>query len=167
MSLPERNNPYSFDDFLAWRRSFDYYRDDPFIQQVVRHFAGEQWEAVDASVRKMSPAVSFRWRDLADAIAVPERRPYLVNYDGHNHRIDRIVRPAETHELEREVFSEALFSDKTLPWVRLAKMYLIYQNGEACVACPLVCTEGMVALLDRYADSPETKGVLRHCKEGV
>ena len=167
MSFPERNNPYSFDDFLAWRKSFDYYRDDPFIQKIIRHFAGEQWEAVDAEARRMSPAASYMWRDLADAIAVPEKRPYLVNYDGHNHRIDRIVRPAETLQLEKEIFSEGLLSDRTLPWARLAKMFLIYQNGEACVVCPLVCTEGMVALLDRYADSPETKGVLRECKEGV
>jgi len=38
MSLPDRNNPYSFDDFLKWRHSFDYCRDDPFIQKVARKF---------------------------------------------------------------------------------------------------------------------------------
>jgi alkylation response protein AidB-like acyl-CoA dehydrogenase len=167
MSLPERNNPYNFDEFLAWRKSFDYYSDDPFLQMTVKHFAAGQWEAVDAAARAISPAVSFKWRDLSDAIAVPEKRPYLVNYDGHNHRVDRIVRPAETLQLEREIFSEALFSSMTPPWVRLSKMYLVYQNGEACVACPLVCTEGLVALLDRYSKTPETDSILRHCKEGV
>lgn len=167
MSLPDKNNPYLFDEFLSWRKSFNYYTDDIFIQKLIRHYSGDDWEYVDTKIRKMSGDASFKWRDLADAIAVPEKRPYIIHYDGHNHRIDRIVRPAETLELERGVFSEGLFSASTNPWVRLAKMYLIYQNGEACVACPLVCTEGMVALLDRYADSTELKEILTHCKEGI
>jgi len=90
-----------------------------------------------------------------------------MHYDGHNHRIDRIVRPAQTEIMEKEVFSEALFSSKTSPWLRLAKMFLIYQNGEACIACPMTCTEGLVALLDRFADTPETRRILEHCREGI
>jgi alkylation response protein AidB-like acyl-CoA dehydrogenase len=166
MSLPDRNNPYNFDDFLQWRQGFDYYRDDPFIQKVVKHFTGNEWKAVDEAARSISPKVSFRWRDMAEAVSWPEKRPYMMHYDGHNHRIDRIVRPAETELMEREVFSEALFSDTTTPWVKLIKMYLIYQNGEACIACPVTCTEGLVAILERYADTPETRSILEHCKEG-
>jgi alkylation response protein AidB-like acyl-CoA dehydrogenase len=69
--------------------------------------------------------------------------------------------------MEKEIFSEAFFSERTSPWLRLAKMYLIYQNGESCIACPITCTEGLVALLEKYADTPETKRILRHCKEGA
>ena len=47
MAFPDRNNPYNFDEFLDWRQNFDYYRDDPFIQQVVKHFCGDQWETVN------------------------------------------------------------------------------------------------------------------------
>jgi alkylation response protein AidB-like acyl-CoA dehydrogenase len=90
-----------------------------------------------------------------------------MHFDGHKNRIDRIVRPKETEIMEEEIFSEALFSQKTSPWLKLAKMYLIYQNGEACIACPLTCTEGLVALLDKYADAPETTQILQHCKEGM
>jgi alkylation response protein AidB-like acyl-CoA dehydrogenase len=167
MSLPDRQNPYSFDDFLSWRKSIDYYLDDKFLQKIIRHFSAHDWDNVDNELKKMSAKVSFNWRDLSDAIAVPEKRPYVMHYDGHNHRIDRIVRPAETSKLESEIFSQAIFSEKTNPWVRLAKMYLIYQNGEACVACPIVCTEGLIALLERYADTPVLKNILKHCKEGV
>jgi hypothetical protein len=46
MSLPDRNNPYNFDNFLNWRQNVDYYRDDPFIQKVVRHFTGNEWETL-------------------------------------------------------------------------------------------------------------------------
>lgn len=167
MSGPNRNNPYSFDEFLQWRRNVDYYRDDPFFQKVLQHFCGGAWNTIDNELKRMSDKVSFRWRDFAEKISLPEHRPYMKHYDGHNHRIDRIVRPAETEIMEREIFSEALFSDKTSPWLKLAKMYLIYQNGEACVACPITCTEGLVVLLEQYADTPETKGILAHCKEGI
>ncbi len=167
MSLPDRNNPYSFEEFLSRRKNIDYYADDPFIQKVVRHFTGSQWERVDAEARAVSAKASFQWRDMADAIARPEERPYMLHYDGHHNRIDRIVRPHDTEILEREVFSEAFFSDRTHPWVKLIKMYLIYQNGEACVACPITCTEGLVMLLEKYADTPETRRILTHCKEGI
>lgn len=167
MSLPDRNNPYAFDEFLAWRKGFNYYLDDDYLQRVIRYFAGKDWPDVHDELAGFSGKVSYRWRDLSEAAAVPEKRPYIMHYDGHNHRIDRIVRPREVLEMEREVFSEALFSDRTHPWVRLAKMYLIYQNGEACIACPLVCTEGLVAILERYADTPETRRILVHCKEGI
>jgi len=167
MSFPERSNPYNFDEFLEWRKNVDFYRDDPFLQKVVKYFTGDEWEEVDGEARKMSPKASFRWRDMAESIACPEKRPYIMHYDGHNHRIDRIVRPAETEIMEKEVFSEALFSSNTPPWVKLVKMYLIYQNGEACIACPVTCTEGLVAILERYADTPELKHILQHCKEGI
>lgn len=167
MSLPDRNNPYNFDEFLDWRQRFDYYRDDPFIQQVVKHFCGDQWETVDQAARVISEKVSYRWRDLSDAIALPEKRPYVMHYDGHHHRIDRIVRPFEIEVMEREVFSEKLYSPKTPPWVKLIKMYLIYQNGEACISCPLVCTEGLVATLEKFADTPDTRRILEHCTEGL
>jgi alkylation response protein AidB-like acyl-CoA dehydrogenase len=91
----------------------------------------------------------------------------MMHYDGHLNRIDRIVRPHETEVMEKEIFSEALFSKNTSPWLKLLKMYLIYQNGEACVACPMTCTEGMVAILERYADTPEVKRILQHCQEGL
>jgi alkylation response protein AidB-like acyl-CoA dehydrogenase len=167
MSFPDRNNPYNFNEFLEWRRNVDYYRDDPFIQKVLKHFTGDQWEEVHREALAISPKVSFRWKDFSDAIALPEKRPFLMHYDGHRNRIDRIVRPYETEVMEKEVFSEALFSSRTPLWVRLMKMYLLYQNGEACISCPVTCTEGLVALLEKYAGSEELKAVLRHCKEGI
>ncbi|HSV97249.1 MAG TPA: acyl-CoA dehydrogenase family protein [Spirochaetota bacterium] len=166
MSLPDRNNPYSFNEYLEWRKDVDYYRDDPFVQSALRRFAGDGWPAADAAARSISPKASYRWRDFADAIAVPEKRPYMTHYDGHGNRIDRIVRPRETEIMEREIFGEALFSEKTPPWVKLIKMYLVYQNGEACVACPITCTEGMVELLRKFADTPELKDILAHTAEG-
>jgi len=161
------DNPYSFNNFFEWRENVDWYRDDPFIQKVVKYFTSEKWEDVDRAAREISSKVSFRWRDMARAISWPEKRPYMIHYDDHNNRIDRIVRPRETEIMEQEVFSEKLFSSETTPWTRLIKMFLIYQNSEACITCPVACTEGLVAMLERYADTPELKQILQHCKEGV
>lgn len=167
MSLPTRDNPYAFDEFLAWRRTVDWYDADPFLQKVLRRYCGDAFEEVDREARAISQKASFRWRDLAEAAAVPEKRPYVVHWDGHRHRIDRIVRPLETLTMEREIFGEKLFDAERSPWVKLAKMFLVYQNGEACIACPLTCTEGLVKLLERYADTPETLRILEHCREGI
>ncbi|HKI49293.1 MAG TPA: acyl-CoA dehydrogenase family protein, partial [Desulfobacteria bacterium] len=167
MSYPDRNNPYNFDAFLELRDGADYYAHDPFIQAVLKTYAGDGWQEIDRAARGFSPKASFRWRDLADLIARPEKRPYITHFDGHNHRIDRIERPMETRVMEQEVFSEGLFSAKTSSWEKLIKMFLIYQNGEACVVCPLTCTEGLVAVLEEFAETPELKRILLHCKEGI
>lgn len=169
MSLADRNNPYSFDDFLERRNKFDFYRDDPFLRQTVKKFTGAGWEELNSKLLEFSPRVSYRWRDMADAIARPEARPYMIHYDAYNHRIDRIVRPMETLVMEREIFSLGLFSGKTTPWEQFVKRFLLHQIGEAGVLCPIACTEGLIALVEHYPDhgSPELAGILRHCKEGM
>jgi alkylation response protein AidB-like acyl-CoA dehydrogenase len=167
MAQPNRSNPYTFNDYLEWRKNLDYYADDPFIQQVVKHFCGPDWKKVDARAREISKKASYRWRDMAEAIARPEKWPFMLHYDGHHNRIDRIVRPHETEIMEREVFGERLFSDSVTPWEKLIGMYIIYQNSEACIACPMTCTEGLVKLLEKYADTLETRQIVHHCKEGI
>jgi alkylation response protein AidB-like acyl-CoA dehydrogenase len=167
MSLSNRNNPYSFEEFLEWRNSVNYYEDDVFFQRALKHYCGDDWESVNAEASAVSKKVSFDWKTLSEAAAVPEKRPYMMHYDGHHNRIDRIIRPKETELMEKEVFGELLFDKEKSPWVKLAKMFLIYQNGEACIACPMTCTEGLVELLDVYADTPETKRILQHCREGI
>lgn len=167
MTVPDRNNQYSFNEYLEWRKGVDYYADDPFMQEMVRVFAGDGAEEIDREAREFSKKASFRWRDFAEAIAVPEKRPYMMHYDGHGNRIDRIVRPYEMQVMENEVFSEGLFSDGTSPWSRFVKLSVLSQNSEAGVACPLACTWGLVALLDKYADGPETREILARVKEGI
>lgn len=167
MSFPTRNNPYSFNEFIEWRKNVNYYEDDPFIQKVVKTYTGREWQTVDTAARTISGKASYRWRDLASKAAVPEKRPFLTQYDGLNNRIDRIERPMETLIMEKEIFSEGLFSANTSLWEKFIKLFLIYQNGESSICCPLTCTEGLIALIEQYPDSEELKQVLKHCKEGI
>ena len=167
MSFPDRDNPYNFDAFLQCRDQFDYYRDDAFLQRAVRHYCGEQYSEVDLAAVEVSALASLRWKSLSDAIALPEKRLYLMNYDAHNRRIDRIVRPLEAQTLQNEIYTQALFSSATPLWVRFVKKFLIYQNGEACTFCPLTCTEGLAELLEKFADTPELETMRNHLKEGI
>ena len=167
MSIPDRNNPYSFDAYLNWRENFDYYLDDPQVLNTLKTFTGDAWQKVDPAVTSISQKVSGRWKTMADEAARPENRPSIIHFNAHNQRIDRLARSRDTEIMEREVFSEALFSDKTCAWEKLIKMFLIYQNGEASISCPLACTDGLVALLERYANNAELKQIRDHLKEGI
>ena len=167
MSLPDRNNPYTFNPYLEWRKNVDYYMEDPFFQKLIKIYTGNEAEKLDKEARLFSKKVSFRWRDFSERIAVPESRPYMMHYDGHKNRIDRIVRPYEIEVMEKEIFAEAWFADTTSDWARFIKLYLLSENSETGIVCPLICTWGMVALLEKYADTPETKAILEHAKNGI
>lgn len=168
MSLPDRNNPYSFENFLNLLHGFDFYADDPFFQKTLKHFAGDEFVELDRKLREFSPKVSFRWRPLTDTGGKPNKLPYVEHYNAYNQRIDRIVRAAETLQLEKEIFSEGLFSSKVTPWESMAKRYLMFQLGEFGVMCPITCTEGLVALIKQFPEdhTPDVKAILKHCTEG-
>jgi alkylation response protein AidB-like acyl-CoA dehydrogenase len=162
-------NSYSFNEFVLKRERLDWYRDEPFLQKVVKKFTGAEYEKTHGRILAFSPVVSSKWNQLAERIARPEVRPYMLHYDAFNHRIDRIVRPMEVHQLEKEVFGEGLFSSKMPPWESFVKRMLTHQIGEGGVTCPLTCTHGLVALLDEFQNPeyPELQEILLHTKEGV
>jgi len=168
MTLPDRNNPYSFENFLNLLHGFDFYADDPFLQKTLKYFAGDEFVELDRKLRKFSPKVSFRWRPLTDTGGKPNKLPYVEHYNAYNRRIDRIVRAAETMQLEKEIFSEGIFSSKVTAWESMAKRYLLFQLGEFGVMCPITCTEGLVALIQQFPEdhTPDVKAILKHCTEG-
>jgi alkylation response protein AidB-like acyl-CoA dehydrogenase len=167
-----RNNPYTFDDYLFVRDNLNYYRDDEFLQALIKKFCGNEYEKIDRELRALSDYVSFRFRDLADKANDLENRikvTQIKHYDAHNHRIDRIERCAETETLEREVFSLGLFDpNRNTPWSRFVKTFLLYQNSEAGVMCPVACTHGLVWLMQQYEKDlgSEARKILEHVRNG-
>lgn len=139
------------------------------MQKALKKYADLQYEQIHKELLDFSPAVSSKWNTLAERAARPEVRPYMLHFDAFNHRIDRVVRPMETHQLEKEVFGAGLFSSQMTSWESFAKRMLIHQLGEAGVACPLTCTIGLIALLEQYPneDIPELEQILQHTKEGL
>lgn len=168
-----KDNPYSFDDYLFVRDHFNYYRDDSFLQSLVKHYSPpDEFQKIDRDLRGLSDYVSYKWRDLADKANELENRikvTKIKHYDAYNHRIDKIERCSETEILEREIFSLGLFDpDRNSPWSRFIKMFLLYQNGEAGVMCPVACTHGLVWLMQKYEKdlSPEALEILNHVRNG-
>ena len=155
MSLPDRHNPYSFEAFLDILHGFDFYTDDPFLQRTLKHFTGAEFAELDGKLRAFSPKVSFRWRPLTDTGGQPRKLPYVEHFDAYNRRVDRVVRAAETVQLEKEIFGQGLFSAKVTPWESLVKRYLLHQLGEFGVMCPIACTEGLVALDPAFSRRPD------------
>jgi alkylation response protein AidB-like acyl-CoA dehydrogenase len=168
-----RNNPYSFDDYVFVRDHFNFYSDDEFFQALVKHYTGEEFTKIDQELRELSDPVSYRWKDLANEAAKLENRVKctIVNhYDAYNHRIDRIKRCAETETIEKEVFALGLFDPaRNTSWSRFCKLFLLYELGEMGVMCPITCTHGMVSLLSEYEDTlvPEARNVLTHLRNGI
>lgn len=162
-------NEYAFTDFITKREALDWYRDEPFLQKVVEKYTGAEFEQIEQSLLSFSPIVSKQWNKLAERNSRPEVRPYMLHYDAFNQRIDRIVRPIETHQLEQGVFGEGLFSSKMGQWESFVKRMLIHQLGEAGVTCPLTCTHGLIALLEEFPDDsiPELQEILMQTKEGI
>ncbi len=165
--IPDNQITYNFDSYLNWRVNINYYDDDAFLKKALKHFAGQDWHNADRVARDVSEKTSGQWREWSESASRIENRPYLMHYNAFNQRIDRIVRPHETELLEREIFSLGLFSEKSSPWQKLIQLFLIYQNGEACVSCPLACTDGLAELLNRFADTPELQEIQREIRQGT
>ncbi|MFX1450534.1 MAG: acyl-CoA dehydrogenase, partial [Promethearchaeota archaeon] len=169
----DRNNKYSFDDYLFVRNHFNYYEDDDFFQFLIKKYTGDEFEKIDRELRELSQKVSFKFRDLADEANKLENRikcTIVQHYDAHNHRIDRLKRCLETEILEREIFNLGIFDPKkNSPWSRYVKTFLLSQNGEAGVMCPVACTHGMVRLMEKYEDTlqEEAKKILAHMRGGI
>ena len=167
MSLPDRNNDYSFDDYLNWRDRFDFFADDEFLQKVISTYAGNLDDDQLKDLQHMGAALSSEWKHLADESGRPENAPYMEHFDAFNKRIDRIVRPASTLKLEKFVFSEAVFSKDVSPWVNFIKIFLLCQLGESGINCAHCCTGGLIRILEKFSDSPETDAMIKHMREGI
>ncbi|MFX1279006.1 MAG: acyl-CoA dehydrogenase family protein [Promethearchaeota archaeon] len=167
-----RDNSYNFDDYLFVRDKFNYYTDDGFFQALVKKYTGEEFEKIDRDLKALSDYVSYRFRNLADKANELENRikvTKLKHFDAYNHRIDRIERCLETEILEQEIFSLGLFDPaRNTPWSRFVKMFLLYENGESGVMCPVACSHGAVELMQKYEKSlePEAVEILTHLRDG-
>ena len=169
-----RDNPYSFDDYIFVKNRFNYYRDDEFFQALVKKYVpAKEFEKIDSELRDLSDIVSYRFKALADEANRLENRikcTTIQHYDAYNHRIDKIKRCAETETLEREVFDLGLFDpSRNSAWSKFVKMFLLYQNGETGVMCPIACTHGAVELLQKYESAlgPEAHEVLTSLRDGI
>lgn len=168
MQITQTRNPYSFEPYITERNQLDDL-DNPFLLEVFKSFnESNNWAELYNQLKAFSNKSSFKWKKLIEEIARVENHPKLRHFDAYNNRIDRIIRPKEMLELEQDVFSSSLFSDKTSKEERIMKRFLLQHQGEAGVVCPIACTDGLVAILEHFKNdlSPELTKILEHVKEG-
>ncbi|GKV67199.1 MULTISPECIES: acyl-CoA dehydrogenase family protein [unclassified Sporosarcina] len=168
MSSLKSKKQYTFDTFLEGRDRLNDL-DNPFLLNVLSNLSGNQWEQQLGRLEPFSEKLSTSWRKVTNEIARPENHPKLRQYDAYNHRIDRIVRPAEAVRLSEDVFGEGLFSSAQLPYEGIVKRYLLHGNGEAGITCPIACTDGLIALIEQFYDEvpDEVRAIHKHAKEGI
>jgi hypothetical protein len=60
-----QGNTYSFPPFLEKVQGIDFYRDDPFVRKMTKHYAGHDWPSLNQKLLAFSPRVSFSKFPLA------------------------------------------------------------------------------------------------------
>jgi len=148
MSLPDRNIPIpSALSWVAEKRRLLW--GGLVFQKLLRLYTGRRLSNWTGSPHLFKKGI-ISLADFSEA-SLPENRPYLMHYDGHKNRIDRIVRPYEIAVMEKEVFGEAWFAD-TLRLDRFMKLYILSQNRRP--ECAAHWSDmGMAALLEKYANA--------------
>lgn len=164
----EKNVHYSFREFVE-RRAVLNDLDNPFLQQVLKNLAGDGFEELLGVLVPFSDNVSSEWRRAIAEYARPENHPKIRHFNAYNERIDRIILPQEAVHVSDAVFQQALFSENRLPFEGIVKRYLLQGNGEAALSCPLVCTDGLIALIEAFYDEvpAEVQRIHQHVKEGI
>ncbi len=82
--------------------------------------------------------------------------PRLERFDRWGRRVDRVVYCAEQLEARRIAFAQDCLPPVGL-LERMTKAYLLNQNGEGGITCPLAMTDGLVALLESHGTPAQKK----------
>lgn len=166
MSIPDRNNPYSFDEYRKARDSYQFLADDEFLHSVIRTYAPGLSQTAKQDLDRFDKRISNEWRRIADVVGQPENAPRMRHFDAYQNRIDRIERPGEGLRMEKEIYAEAMFADDADPWTTFIKIFLLTELGEAGIGCAHCCTGGLVMILDAYGEGENLAAINEHMKHG-
>jgi putative acyl-CoA dehydrogenase len=97
-----------------------------------------------------------RLNDLISTAQRDENLPRLETYDRWGKRVEFIRYCPEQLEARRLVLESAVLPPTSL-WERLIKAYLVNQNGEGGVTCPLAMTDGLAQLIEAYGTPDQKK----------
>lgn len=160
-------NIYSFREFIEKRDALNDLK-NPFLQHVLQQFCLEDWDKIKLVIEPFVEKSSTVWREGSAEYSRPENQPKIRHYNAYNERIDRIIRPLEMQQMEKEIFSYGLFSMHQLKNEGIIKRYFLHGNGEAGITCPIACTDGLVSLIEHFKDevSGEVKAIYQHVTEG-
>jgi alkylation response protein AidB-like acyl-CoA dehydrogenase len=144
-------------DDYAGARGLNFFDTDEPLRRVLSGLIPESGrQAAFERLSALGQDCGGRLGSLIEAAHADDRRPRLERYDRWGKRTDRLVYCAEQVEARRLAMSHACLPPTPLA-ERMAKAYLLNQNGEGGVACPLAMTDGLVQLLESSGTADQKK----------
>ena len=132
----------------AGAAGLNYFDGDSLLQRVLaRRLPAGRRKPAAAELSRLGALCGGRLSELIEASQREDRWPKLERYDRWGERVDRLVYCAEQLELRRLSFEADCLPPAPL-LERMAKAYLLNQNGESGVTCPLAMTDGLIQLLE-------------------
>lgn len=122
----------------------NFYEEDPLLKRVIETRAPD---GTADRLSKLGAACGGRLLELVEASHRDGSWPVLEQYDRWGARVDRVVYSAEQLEARQLAFAHDCLPPAPL-LERMAKAYLLNQNGEGGFTCPLAMTDGLIELLE-------------------
>jgi len=151
---------YSFDAFRD-ALGDDFYADDPFFAQLLRHHGITDPKTL-ARIERYGKFVASAGLAGAEASDRPDQLPVLKPFDAFG-ELDPVG--VQVHPATRRVLAASLRAGTATDpnvFVRYALAYLSGQPGEGGVNCPLACTDGMVRALQELEGGDACAAALSH-----
>lgn len=108
----------------------------------------ERLSRLGALAAELDPLIESAHRD--------DRLPTLERFDRWGQRVDLVRYCPEQLEARRRVLAAGVLTPLAR-WERLIAAYLLNQNGEGGVTCPLAMTDGLALLLEEHATEEQRR----------
>ncbi len=126
----------------------NYFDEDALLRRVLeRHLPSGRRKPFFAELSKLGALCGGRLAELIESSHRDDRWPRLERYDRWGRRVDRVLYCDEQLQARRLSFEAGCLPPVPL-LERMAKTYLLNQNGEGGVTCPIAMTDGLVQLLE-------------------
>lgn len=139
---------------------------DRHLRTVIDAVAGAEKEEVKRALANLESELVEDLATLAEEGGRKENLPRLELFDAYHHRVDTITLPQATRTLFSRIYNKKPFHSQQPFWQFWSAIYGLSQLGEAGVMCSLACTDGMVQLLRRFADTAALRKMLKRIEDG-
>lgn len=145
-------------------RGSNYFDEDKLVQNILRDIVPKnEQEKLFRELSEFGSLVGGKIADLIETSHQDGKYPVLRKYDRWGKRIDVIDYCPEQIEARRLALEAGVLPPTPLI-ERMTKAYLLNQNGEGGITCPLAMTDGLVVLLEGRGTPEQNKryGKLLH-----
>ncbi|MBI4249466.1 MAG: acyl-CoA dehydrogenase family protein [Elusimicrobia bacterium] len=144
-------------------QGLNYFAHDKLLQRILaREFDPDRRQRIFSNLLEFGKLCGGKLSGLIEEAHQPGKLPALIKYDPRGNRVDHIEYCLEQKLARKIVYDFGILNlDEQTGYPfsgqhRMALWYLLNQNGEGGVACPLAMTQGLIELL-RESGTPEQK----------